>query len=72
MNVATDLVRRFLPAADHRTLVVAAIWLLGQCGIFVRNSERLAASTLSLDESAVEWLTGMVSRWAIAGLSAPA
>jgi AcrR family transcriptional regulator len=71
MNVATDLVRRFLPAADHRTLVVAAIWLLGQCSIFVRYGERLATSTLSLDESAVEWLTGMVSHWAIAGLTNP-
>src|SRR6476620_5535517 len=30
MGVATDLVRRFLPEADHRSLVLAAIWLMGQ------------------------------------------
>src|ERR1700752_4573013 len=39
MGVAIDLVRRFLPAADQGTLVVAAIWLIGQCSVFVRNRE---------------------------------
>src|ERR1700692_366822 len=37
MGVATDLVQRFLPTADHRTLTVAAIWLMGQASVFVRN-----------------------------------
>jgi TetR/AcrR family transcriptional regulator, regulator of cefoperazone and chloramphenicol sensitivity len=74
MGLAVDLVRRFLPAADHRTLVVAAIWLLGQCSVFVRNREQLAGppASLSLDESAVEWLAQMISRWTIGGLSQPA
>jgi AcrR family transcriptional regulator len=72
MGVATDLVRRFLPDADHRTLVVAAIWLLGQCSIFVRNREQLAGPPveLALEESAVGWLAQTISRWTIEGLGA--
>jgi AcrR family transcriptional regulator len=72
MGVATDLVRRFLPDADHRTLVVAAIWLLGQCSIFVRNREQLAGPPveLALEESAVGWLAQTISHWTIAGLGA--
>ena len=42
MGLAVDLMRRFLPQADQRTLMVAAIWLLGQCSVFVRNREQLA------------------------------
>ena len=70
MGFATDLVRRFLPDADHRTLVVAAIWLLGQCSIFLRNREQLAGPPvdLSIEESAVEWLAQTISRWAVNGL----
>jgi len=30
MGLAVDLVRRFMPKADQRTLTVAAIWLIGQ------------------------------------------
>lgn len=72
MGVATDLVRRFMPEADHRTLVVAAIWLLGQCSIFVRNREQLAGPPveLALEEAAVGWLAQTISRWTIAGLGA--
>jgi AcrR family transcriptional regulator len=72
MGVATDLVQRFLPDADHRTLVVAAIWLLGQCSIFVRNREQLAGPPveLALEETAVGWLAQTISRWTIAGLGA--
>lgn len=74
MTVATDLVRRFLPAADYRTLVIATLWLVGQCSIFVRNRERLADPPLSLayDEQEVDRLAELVSRWAIAGLRAAA
>ena len=74
MSVATDLMRRFLPSADHRTLVIATLWLLGQCSIFVRNRDRLVDPPLSLscDEAEVDWLAAMVSRWAIAGLGSNA
>jgi AcrR family transcriptional regulator len=70
IGLAVDLVRRFLPSADHRTLVVAAIWLMGQCSVFVRNREQLAGPPvdLTLDESAVEWLAQMISAWTIGGL----
>ncbi len=70
MSVATELVRRFLPDADARTVMVAAIWLLGQCSIFVRNREQLAGPPihLSWDEAAVDWLAQTISQWSIAGL----
>ncbi len=70
MGLTTDLVRRFLPEADPRTLVVAAIWLLGQCSIFVRNREQLAGPPveLALEESSVGWLAQTISRWTIGGL----
>jgi TetR/AcrR family transcriptional regulator, regulator of cefoperazone and chloramphenicol sensitivity len=73
MGLAVDLVRRFLPEADHRTLTVAAIWLVGQCSVFVRNREQLAGppASLSLDESEVEWLAQLISRWTIGGLGRP-
>jgi AcrR family transcriptional regulator len=72
MGLAVDLIRRFLPDADQRTLVVAAIWLLGQCSIFVRNREQLAGppTGLSFDAGAVEWLARLISTWTIGGLSA--
>jgi AcrR family transcriptional regulator len=75
MDVAIDLVRRFIPSADDRTLRFAAIWLIGQCAIFVRNREQLANAPVSLvfdDETALDRLAALVSQWAIAGLAAPA
>ncbi len=70
MGVAVDLVHRFLPGADQRTLLVAAIWLIGQCNVFMRNREQLAGPPISLafDESAIESIGNMISRWAIGGL----
>ncbi len=72
MNVAVDLVRRFLPTADQRVLLMAAIWLIGQCHIFVRNREQLAAPpvALALEGPAVEELARHICRWAAAGLAA--
>ena len=70
MGMAVELVRRFQPEADQRTLVAAAVWLLGQCSVFLRNREQLADPPLGLvlDENSVEWLAQMVSRWATGGL----
>jgi AcrR family transcriptional regulator len=70
MGLAVELVRRFQPEADQRTLVAAAVWLLGQCSVFLRNREQLADPPmgLELDETAVEWLAQLVSRWASGGL----
>ena len=71
LSFAVDLMRRFMPKADQRTLTMAAIWLVGQCTIFVRNREQLANPpvSLDLDEAAVERLTNLVSAWALAGLA---
>ena len=73
MGLAVDLVRRFMPGADQRTLMVAAVWLIGQCSIFVRNREQLANPPLALviDEAAVERLAELVTAWALAGLAPP-
>ncbi len=71
MGLATDLVRRFMPKADQPTLTLAAIWLIGQCSVFVRNREQLAGPpiSLSLDEAAVEKLSRLIGQWAVAGLA---
>ena len=74
IGLAVDLVRRFLPkGTDQRMCMVAAIWLIGQCSVFVRNREQLAAPPvgLALDESAVEQLAQLVSHWAAAALAQP-
>jgi AcrR family transcriptional regulator len=70
MGMAADLVRRFLPDADRRTLTVASIWLIGQCSVFLRNREVLAEPPigLELDDAMVEWLSQSISRWIVAGL----
>jgi AcrR family transcriptional regulator len=70
MGLAVELVRRFQPEADQRTLVAAAVWLLGQCSVFLRNREQLADPPLGLglDEAGVELLAQLVSRWATGGL----
>jgi AcrR family transcriptional regulator len=68
MTAAVDIVRRFLaPAAQH---LCAAIWLMGQCNVFVRNRELLAREPFSItaDEPFVEELTELVTRLAMGGL----
>ena len=71
LNFAVDLMRRFMPTADQRTLTMAAIWLVGQCTVFVRNREQLANPpvSLNLDDAAVERLVTLVSAWSLAGLA---
>jgi len=71
LGLAADLVRRFMPEADQRTLMMAAIWLMGQCAIFIRYREQLANPPVSLElnEAAVEYLSKLVSAWALAGLA---
>ncbi len=73
MGLAVDLVRRFMPGADQRTLMMAAVWLIGQCIIFVRNREQLANPPvgLVLDDAAVERVAELVTAWALAGLAPP-
>jgi AcrR family transcriptional regulator len=73
MAQAAELIRRFLPKANGRTVMVAAIWLLGQCSVFVRNREQLSGlgvpMTGAADDDFIDELAAQVSRWAMAGLS---
>jgi AcrR family transcriptional regulator len=71
LGLAVDLVRRFMPAADQRSLMFAAIWLIGQCNIFLRNREQLANPPVSLvlDEGTVDALAKGITAWALAGLA---
>jgi hypothetical protein len=71
LSFAVDLIRRFMPNGDQRTLTMAAIWLFGQCTIFLRNREQLANPpvSLDLDETAINKLTILVSSWALSGLT---
>jgi hypothetical protein len=66
LGLAANLIRRFLPDADQRTVTIAAVWLLGQCSVFLRNREQLAEPPvgLVLDEPAVEWLSTTISHQA--------
>jgi hypothetical protein len=59
-----------MPKADQRTLIVAAAWLVGQCTVFVRHREQLANPPVSLSsgQATIEWLTALISAWALAGL----
>ena len=70
---AADLIRRFLPTANGRTIMVAAIWLLGQCSVFVRNRAQLSSLGLrsrgAADEDLIDELAFYVSRWAVSGLA---
>jgi AcrR family transcriptional regulator len=72
MAQAADLIRRFLPKANARIVRVAAIWLLGQCSVFVRNREQLSGLGVpgrgGADDELIDELAGHVSRWAISGL----
>jgi TetR/AcrR family transcriptional regulator, regulator of cefoperazone and chloramphenicol sensitivity len=72
MNSAIALVRRFLPPdSTDRQAMCAAIWLLGQCSVFVRNREHFAHPPfgLKIDDAFVEWLTDLVTGLAVGGLS---
>ncbi|MGH6735968.1 MAG: CerR family C-terminal domain-containing protein [Methyloceanibacter sp.] len=69
---ATDLVRRFLPpGASDQDAMCAAISLMGQCSVFVRNREqfRQPPFNLKVDEAFVERLTDLVSALALEGLA---
>jgi AcrR family transcriptional regulator len=65
------LVRRFLPPrASQKQAVLGALWLFGQCSIFVRNCEQLAHPPLGfkIDEEFVQGLADTVAAWAAGGL----
>ena len=68
---ASALARRFLPEdATDEQAIIGALWLFGQCSIFVRNAEQLAKAPfrLELDERFVDRLADMIAGWAANGL----
>jgi AcrR family transcriptional regulator len=72
MTRALDLVRRFLPPhASDQDAMCGAIWLIGQCNVFVRNREHFTQPPfgLKLDDTFVERLTDLVTGLALRGLS---
>jgi AcrR family transcriptional regulator len=71
LGFAVDLMRRFMPDADRVTLVMAAVWLVGQCNVFIRHREQLAMPpvSLDLDDAGVKRLSNLISGWAPAGLA---
>jgi len=67
----TELARRFLPGkATDKEAVVGALWLFGQCSIFVRNAGQLANPPFQLviDERFVDQLADTIACWAAEGL----
>jgi uncharacterized protein YciI len=59
-----------LVRATDEQATIGALWLLGQCSIFVRNREQLARAPLGLrvDAMFVEELGETIARWAARGL----
>jgi AcrR family transcriptional regulator len=71
LTAAVDIVRRFLPpGTQERAALCGAIWLMGQCSVFVRNRELFAHQPFSIttDEPFVNELTELITRLAIGGL----
>ena len=69
---ATELVRRFLPPGTSiRDAMCAAVSLMGQCSVFVRNREQFAQPpfNLEIDEAFVARLTDFISALAMKGLA---
>jgi AcrR family transcriptional regulator len=69
---ATELVRRFLPAdTSDQDAMCAAISLIGQCSVFVRNREQFTKSpfNLKIDEAFVTRLTDFISDLALKGMA---
>jgi AcrR family transcriptional regulator len=71
MARAMTLVRRFLPPdSTDQQAMCAAIWLLGQCSVFVRNRSHFTQPPfdLKIDDTFVDWLADLVTGLALRGL----
>ena len=71
MRRAVDLVRRFLPPqTSEQDALCSAIWLMGQCSVFVRNREHFTQPpfALKIDQAFVEHLSDLVTALALGGL----
>lgn len=72
MEIAGEIVRRYMPDADAETRTTTIVWLLHQAEPFTRNPERLTRPPLrlSVDAGFVERLTERLHTLATAGLDA--
>jgi TetR/AcrR family transcriptional regulator, regulator of cefoperazone and chloramphenicol sensitivity len=71
LSAAVDLVRRFLPPnTQERAALCAAIGLMGQCSVFVRNRDMFTQDPfrITIDEPFVDELADLITRIAIGGL----
>jgi AcrR family transcriptional regulator len=71
LTAAADIVGRFLPpGTEKRVVVCAAICLMGQCNVFVRNRELFTKEPFNItsDESFVDQLTELITQLALGGL----
>jgi AcrR family transcriptional regulator len=71
LAAAVDIVRRFLPPeTQQRAAVCAAICLMGQCSVFVRNRDLFAQDPfkMTIDDAFVDELADLITRLAIGGL----
>jgi AcrR family transcriptional regulator len=69
---ATELVRRFLPAeTSDQDAMCAAISLMGQCSVFVRNRDQFTKPpfNLKIDEVFVARLTDLIGDLALKGMA---
>jgi AcrR family transcriptional regulator len=69
---ATELVRRFLPAdTSEQDAICAAVSLMGQCSVFVRNRQQFTKPpfNLKIDEAFVARLTDFISDLALKGMA---
>jgi AcrR family transcriptional regulator len=72
LDSAVELVRRFLPAdTSDQDAMCAAVSLMGQCSVFVRNREQFAKPpfNLKIDEAFITRLTDFISDLALKGLA---
>jgi AcrR family transcriptional regulator len=71
LTAAVDIVGRFLPpGTQKRVALCGAIWLMGQCSVFVRNRELFTQEPFNIpsDEPFVDQLTELVTQLALGGL----
>jgi AcrR family transcriptional regulator len=65
LTTAVDIVLRFLPPGTQKRIALCvAIWLMGQCSVFVRNRELFAQEPFGIttDEPFTDELTELVTR----------
>ena len=72
LDSATELVRHFLPGdTSDQDAMCAAVSLMGQCSVFVRNREQFTKPpfNLKIDEAFVARLTDFISDLALKGMA---